>query len=157
MKLSEVLLLESNNNETIHLLKDGLFWRAYDLSAFLFVTHIRKYQLTKKFYKNVNAEIVHLGFPDTVLEDTLKGLALANIQRDEKLIIIKGYRYEKLHYDNWKASISLKTGKATNSPSNNNTGVLHRITTFDTLNKTPFECQQFLVNLQKELRDGTIQ
>ena len=157
MKLSEILLLESNNNKVIHLLKDGLFWRAYNVSAFLFVSHIKKYQLTKKFYKNVNAEVVHLGFPDTVLPDLLKGLTQADIQRDEKHIIIKKYSCEKSQYDDWKASIQLKIGKAASSPSNNNVGILQRIASFDTLNKTPFECQQFLVKLQTELKDVTIQ
>ena len=31
--------------------KEGLFIRAYEYSAFLFVKHIKEYQTTKKYYK----------------------------------------------------------------------------------------------------------
>jgi hypothetical protein len=58
MKLSEVLSIEAHNSGVIHLIKDGLFWRAYEISSYLLSSHIKAYQLTKKFYKNVGKEVI---------------------------------------------------------------------------------------------------
>ena len=42
------------------------------MSAFLFTKNIEEYKVTKKYRKVVNAEIVYLGFPHTVLEKILE-------------------------------------------------------------------------------------
>lgn len=63
MVIKEILEKEKNNSSYCYLYKEGLFWRAYEKSAMIFVNNIRKYALIKKFYKNVGNEIVYLGFP----------------------------------------------------------------------------------------------
>jgi len=59
-------------------------------------------------------------------------------------------------YNEWKNNIDLKAIGIKNN-SANNASISERIVQFDILNKTPFECQQFLVTLQKDIINGTIQ
>jgi len=71
MRTKEILLLEKENTNKIHLLKEGLFWRAYNVSAFLFIQHIQTFKLTKKYVKIADAVVIFLGFPDTILDKIL--------------------------------------------------------------------------------------
>ena len=64
MSISEILKKEATNIGDIILFKDGIFWRAYERSAYLFTTHVKPYQLTKRYFKNVGCEVV-FRFPNT--------------------------------------------------------------------------------------------
>ena len=64
MVISDILELERENTSII-LHKEGLFIRVYERSAYLFVNHIKAYNTTKKFYKNVNQEVAYLGYFST--------------------------------------------------------------------------------------------
>ena len=65
MKISEIVKTEQENIQIV-LHKEGLFYRVYERSAFLFVKHIKEYQVIKKYYKNVKQEVAYLGFPQHV-------------------------------------------------------------------------------------------
>ncbi|MCP3929773.1 MAG: hypothetical protein GY705_11805 [Bacteroidetes bacterium] len=52
MKITEVLRKEKGNTGVI-LHKEGMFWRAYEMSANLFVEQIKKYEVKTKYYKKV--------------------------------------------------------------------------------------------------------
>jgi len=58
MKIEEILKTEDNLNIYLH--NEGLFWRAYEYSAFTFVKSIKQYNAKKKFIKKVNSDIVNL-------------------------------------------------------------------------------------------------
>ena len=64
MGISDILDLEQENSDII-LHKEGLFIRVYERSAYLFTKHLKAYNITKKFYKNVKQEVVYLGFPQS--------------------------------------------------------------------------------------------
>jgi mannosyltransferase OCH1-like enzyme len=69
MRISDILIKENNNSGQIILHKEGLFWRAYEQSAYLFSKYVRKYQVVRKHFKNVEKDIVFLGFPHSAKED----------------------------------------------------------------------------------------
>lgn len=53
----------------IRLVEANGFYRAYNHSAFLFHQVIAQHKVTRKFVKNINAEVVYIGFPvDKLLE-----------------------------------------------------------------------------------------
>lgn len=56
MQVKDILALEIAKRGSIILLKEGLFWRAYNTSAFLFVHHFRPIKLIKKYVKTVGQE-----------------------------------------------------------------------------------------------------
>jgi len=45
MKTEEILTIEESAENRINLVRDRLFWQAWNRSAFLFVTHIKKYHV----------------------------------------------------------------------------------------------------------------
>ena len=62
MKIEEIVKTEDSQNIYLH--KEGLFWRAYEYSAYAFIKNIKQYNAKKKFIKKVGSEIVFNGFPD---------------------------------------------------------------------------------------------
>lgn len=69
LKVSDIISNEDDQN--IYLYKEGIFWRAYEYSAYAFVKNIRQYNVKKKFFKIMDKEVVYLGFPDGALEQVL--------------------------------------------------------------------------------------
>lgn len=82
MKIAEIISLEQVN-EGIVLYKEGIFWRAYELSAYRFVISIKVYKAKCKFYKNIKRDVVYMGFPVSYM-DTIAELCRA-----------KGYNIEQ--------------------------------------------------------------
>ncbi len=56
MKIEDIIKTEDNTNIFLH--NEGLFWRAYEYSAFAFAKNIKQYNTKKKFIKIVNSDIV---------------------------------------------------------------------------------------------------
>lgn len=42
MKIKDILQIEQENTDNISLLKEGIFWRAYEKSAYLFTLYIKE-------------------------------------------------------------------------------------------------------------------
>jgi len=176
METTEILRTEHNNTGTIHLYKEGIFWRAYENSAMLFCENIKKYIIQKKFVKKINSEILYLGFPDSVL---LMVISLAKeknfeIATQEKFITIKGsflipdfqqkrsetpvnpdsnsYRYKN------KVRCTERHTKLAEVPvevdGDNLSRIYCGIKNFPVLLRTPLQCQQFIVELQNEINDS---
>ena len=159
MKIKDILKIEQENNSSIFLHKEGLFWRAYERSAYLFTLYIKVYQITKKFYKNVNSEIIYLGFPNNSLEQILQTVNEKNVQKNEKQIIINNYQFDISQFISWKNKISIiknsknpETFEKFQQPENN---IFKKIRNYPIASKTPIECQQFLIEIQKEI-NGTL-
>lgn len=87
MKTEDILTIEESAENRINLVRDRLFWQAWNRSAFLFVTHVKKYQVHKRFVQKVAQEVAWLGFPKT---------ALAAI---EKIAKEKGWSFEQKSAD----------------------------------------------------------
>ena len=108
MKVKDIYNLELNNNSNIYLIKDGNFYRAYERSALLFVENITTYHLTKHAYKNINFEMVYLGFPQSSLPKLLKEKNL-ELRGDTSEFLVLGPFTMKGDFEYWKASIPCKT------------------------------------------------
>ena len=67
MMTEDILLLETDDPGCIHLVRDRLFWQAWERSAFLFVRLLRPYRVHHRFVKKVGMDLVWLGFPESVL------------------------------------------------------------------------------------------
>lgn len=66
----QVIKFEKEKTQgVIRLVEANGFYRAYNQSAFLFHQVIAQHKVTRKFVKNINQEIVYVGFPiDKLLE-----------------------------------------------------------------------------------------
>ena len=88
----------------------GLFWRAYEHSAFLFIKTLKKYSLTKKFYKNIEQEVIYLGFPKSAflkIEEICTEKKLRLNTEDEQIKITGFDNFLEREFANWKNAIPL--------------------------------------------------
>lgn len=67
MKAEEIFNLERSNDGCINLVRDSKFWQAWEHSAFLFSKLFRPFKINARFFKNISADMVYLGFPDTLI------------------------------------------------------------------------------------------
>lgn len=162
MSISEILKKEAANNGDIILFKEGIFWRAYERSAFLFTLHVKPYQVTKRYFKNVGCEVVFCGFPNTTLDELLVKVCDKDIFKEDNTIRIAGFEQtEGKVFKDWKSGIPnvVKEGEPVYSVCDNGYNckevVLQRIRGFRVASSTPMDCQQFLIEMQKQL-DGTV-
>jgi hypothetical protein len=157
IKTSEIVSLEQSY-EGIILHKEGMFWRAYELSAYIFVTSIKAYNAKSKFYKNIKQDIVYVGFPISYM-DTITELCRAkgyNIKQRGNSVHI-ACDTDKNGYEDWKLSIvqTQAMSEAEDDKSINKSAILSEIIAYPLATKTPMEAQQFLYNIQLRLH-GTI-
>lgn len=165
MKISDIINKENGNTGQITLHREGLFWRAYEQSAYLFAKHVRKYQVIRKHFKNVEKDIVFLGFPHSAKEDVLKSINSTDIQSDEKQVSIYGFQMDEPGFLEWKSTIELKAAALPyhslasepqmsytfNKQDNPEKSMLDMIQKFPVASKTPVECQQFIIEIQKQI------
>jgi len=154
MKIFDIIALEKNNSERINLIKEGLFWRAYEFSAFAFNTKIKVFKLTKRMYKNAGMEIVCLGFPESSLKDIM---GICNVKgytfNSNNELIVEIHNFGKIKgFIEWKKQIPLKEVEHEKVSYDD---ILKRIRQFPLISKTPFEAQKFLLDIQNEINGNT--
>ncbi|MCB9291517.1 MAG: hypothetical protein H6559_00055 [Lewinellaceae bacterium] len=155
MQTKDILALEGTNEGDILLLREGLFWRAYQLSAFLFSTHIRPLKVTSRHVKVVKANLAYVGFPDKILEGIVQAAGEKgwNIERQEKQIrIIVGLPVDRAAYQQWfEAQAPSEEESAATFPYLGQDKILEKIRSYPIMEKTPLETQRFVLELQKEI------
>lgn len=62
--IKERIEREQSNCDKIYLYKEGIFYRAYERSAYLWITNICNYEIKKRYVKTIDRDIVYLGFPE---------------------------------------------------------------------------------------------
>ena len=163
MNISEIITNELINANGIVLYKEGIFWKMFEKSAFRFVSHFKPYQIIKKPLKESGQQYVYCGFPDNALEQNLKLMDNQNVTRNNTRIEINGFEtLNEEAFHAWKNNfdIIVKTNptnakNSSNNFSGNYDGIIERIKLFQLINKTPVDCQLFIMELQKEL-NGTV-
>ena len=132
----------------------------------LFYKNIKPYNVKRKNFKGINANLVYLGFPDKYLYSIKDKCITAelNIEQNDELIKITGFN-DCTQFDDWKDGVKETQQKiAEPKPGyqiSDKTGdgpldvIRERIRNFPLASKTPIECQQFIFELQKQV-DGTI-
>lgn len=168
MKLSDILMQETPGSPDIYLYREGLFWKAYEYSAYKFVRTVRAYHPQKKWMKGLACDIVSLGFPDSVFAEIIQGKTAE--QEDEKKWIIRGTEPAgEEAFERWKEGLprhgATVTGMepagsgVTTQPASvgeihrpNERAVLSKLATFQVESASPLQCMMFISELQKELR-----
>lgn len=100
------LRYESENANVVHLWLEGMFWKAYERSAYLFVRRISGYKPYKKFVRSVGGEVVAIGFPSKAIEKLLEGRSVEYV--DSKHYILNGFTVdaqELKNFQSWKKGI----------------------------------------------------
>lgn len=101
MTYKQILEIEDFNIDSIYLFHEGIFYRAYEHSAFFFQKLCHNYKLKRKIIQNVNREVIYLGFPETSLEKWAHKFIREQV--NEKLIRLHHREtFDEIEYDRWK-------------------------------------------------------
>lgn len=75
MTSRQLIAAEANNTDRIALYREGLFWKAYERSAYALCTQVRPFKPTRKVLKTLaGGDIVSVGFPTRAADRILAGL-----------------------------------------------------------------------------------
>ncbi len=83
MTSRELIAAEANNVDRIALYREGLFWKAYERSAYALCTQVRPFKPTRKVLKALaGGDIVSVGFPAIAADRILAGLERLDLSSD---------------------------------------------------------------------------
>lgn len=156
--LSSILSKESLNTHMIYFYREGVFYKAYEQSAYLFVSYVKPFQVKKKNIKSVNQEVVSIGFPTKSLinyfpKDKIKETGnTAEVELD-KIVNLEEFL-------SWKQMIEITLEKEekhnasipVNTAATSEELISTKIKLFPMEQKTPLDCMLFLLELKKTLQ-----
>ena len=140
--INEILENESQNNGSFILLyPEGMFYKAYERSAWLACMYLGNLLVKKRYIKKVQQDVVSVGFPKSSIEKWAGGRKIRTMDNYVMIILddseIQEYSNEIFH--KWKDS------------GNESEEIYDRILSFPIENKTPMECMIFLSELKEKL------
>lgn len=100
MTQKEIYELEKANFDGTYLHREGIFWKAYEKSAFRLVALTYKFKPLKKYINSVGISIVSVGFPCEAEAKYANDI----IERTEKEIVIQtksGHTQDA--FDSWNS------------------------------------------------------
>jgi hypothetical protein len=170
-KMSSIIeKIHHNSTNEIKLYKEGVFWIAYEQSAY-YLAQKKGYKATKKLVKSIGQEVVSIGFPPNAYDSVIRVLPVFHVESSEagcRIIRLQ----EEIDLDaflKWKSALALRsTSQSLNSrasqasPSGTFSGgnstagncssevrtLLIKLRDFSLADKTPLECMLFLSELK---------
>jgi hypothetical protein len=160
-----------DNHYEIKLYKEGVFWIAYEQSAY-YIWQKKGYKATKKLIKTLGKEIVSVGFPQSSCELLMTTITLV-LEKDEThfKVFSLDEAIDTEAFLRWKAALPLAHERQAASvkpqvipvaekceaeePSGKDT-FFQKLRDFPLENKTPMECMMFLSELKKICLNGNL-
>ena len=166
MKLSSILALEASEEVKIYLHREGLFWKAYERSAFLLLRETGKnYQVKCRQQKSTGDIVRSVGFPDSVLHQLFPADALHEVAQSaeegehSQALWVEASHADLSDFAVWRAEHDVeelntdsanKSSKANSRAGNDATAlVMQRLSAFDLANSTPIDCLRFVASLKE--------
>lgn len=155
MTKKDILRQENEHSGIIHLHKEGAFWKAYEYSAYMFVFGIMKCKPQKQVFRDIDGEMVHIGFPLASLEKYAEKYSF--VSKDDLSCSIKPISFTPdITFENWKKSIDLyvsqrkelSIGKSKEAIESD-VSITNKLRSFNIESKTPMDCMMFLIELKK--------
>ena len=106
MKFKEVLALEKGNCSEIRLYLEGMFWRAYERSAFILCSQVKPLKVTSRRAKSIGGEaICMVGFPVGSFESICGGVEA--LERTESAMVLRApSAIGEEEFARWKEEVS---------------------------------------------------
>ena len=149
---------EAKTNHSVRLFREGsLFFRAYERSAYLFVHHVRMYEIHHKYFKVCNNDVVWLGFP----QKSLPSLGCQYVENADGTVSIPvEVEIDEQQFQQWKSEqishqkLPVMDVPFTTKTDKDEAEVLQRLRTFNLAGSTPMETMLFVSELQRMLNKG---
>ncbi len=156
--INEILASEAKTNHSVRLFREGsLFFRAYERSAYLFVHHVRMYEIHHKYFKVCNNDVVWLGFP----QKSLPSLGCQYVENADGTVSIPvEVEIDEQQFQQWKSEqishqkLPVMDVPFTTKTDKDEAEVLQRLRTFNLAGSTPMETMLFVSELQRMLNKG---
>lgn len=162
MTSKEIIALESGNTGSINLYKEGLFWRAYERSAYALCTRVHPFKAMKRQLKVLGGEtLVVAGFPTSSEDRYLQGLSLSE-KTESCITIALDTPMDLEDFGKWKDGLPCKQadGTATGHTREPPETVVSMLRGFDVAGSTPLDCMMLVSRLQQIIKqsaeDGTV-
>lgn len=159
MTVKEIIQMENGNQNTIILLREGIFWKAYERSAYAFFMQIHPYKPTRKWVISVKQDIVSLGFPMSSADTILKDAKILLKQADS--IVLSALPVIAEDVEGWKQNLPMILPDSKQVPQKSDLFVAPKSTIYEQLannirgfnleSKTPVECMLFLMEQKRML------
>ena len=160
-----------DEHRVIHFCKEGNFYRAYEFSAWLAFRFAGELNVTRRYSKAANGDIMMVGFPLASLPKFTPEGVTPVFSEDGQLMTmtIPAYSFkedetlEKLkeEFKNWKHSVEASNkkghesggGKPTQQQVKSSclTEIMHKIISYPIEQRSPLECMGFLADMKKEI------
>ena len=93
---------EEDNYSRIILHREGVFWKAYNHSAFMLCSQVREYKIATNFYNSIQFDaLFSVGFPCNSEAMHLKGLSILSRSFD-RLELQSPSSITEYEYNKWK-------------------------------------------------------
>ena len=147
---------------TIFVVKEALFCKVHEQSAWCFAHAVRPYKSVKKFVKKLGSEVVSLGFPKSQL-DSIQAWALEKrwkVTDETGWMEIRIDEDPDLPFDEWKQSVSLYADekpmvsdwRADYPLREAISSIEDAIRSYNVADHTPMQCMQFIIDLQNKIK-----
>lgn len=157
--LQEILRTESENSNKIHFYREGVFYKAYEQSAYLFVTHVKPFMVKKQFVKSVKREVVSIGFPTNSIHNYFESGTIVEKENEAEVVIDNCMT--TADFEKWRENIKMTLAKETSAKveslsatpeADTENSIIQKIKIFPIESKTPLDCMLFLSELKKSLK-----
>lgn len=176
--INDKLKIEERNERTVRLWPEGMYFKAYERSAYLFVNKLKDYHPCRSYVILAERDVVSIKFPQTVLET----LGVNHQKADDGSVVIKfDMVIDEQQFLLWREALPLSEAKKKSpkkavapvvdvkpvvetapvekpvAPMGADTPesvVVRRISEFNLAMATPMQCMLMLSELQTLLKQG---
>ena len=147
-------------NGVVRLVEAHGFYRAYNQSAYLFHQAIAQHKVTRKFVKNINQQLVYIGFPVDKLLERIGTRSHKKTEYGYDVELAENELPSDEGYDEWRKTIPTEAasrGDANSLPLHGEElyrSVCERIRAFPMETKTLVEIAVFVAEIKKALAGG---
>ncbi len=154
MTTKDIFSAEIANTDKIILYKEGIFYKAYEKSAYAFVLRLNPYATKKKFIKVISSYVVSIGFPMSTLDKFKDQLEI--FERTDEKIVIKTDDIDTTEFEAWKEKLPIHEPKVQIQENEVKISSIvdDMIRAFPVESKTPIECMLFVGELKRVLNGG---
>ena len=147
-------------NGVVRLVEAKGFYRAYNHSAYLFHQVIAQHKVTRKFVKNINQQLVYIGFPVDKLLERIGTRCHKKTEFGYDVELAADELSSDEGYDEWRETVPTEAasrGDANSLPLHGEEwyrSVCERIRIFPMETKTLIEIAAFVSEIKKALAGG---
>jgi hypothetical protein len=105
----EIYQLEQQNDGKVYLFREGMFYKAYERSAYLLCTRVQPFKVSARPLKGLNEPLISVGFPMASLEKFSAGMNREGgvLGQESSLVLQMSSLPDLSGFPAWKASFPL--------------------------------------------------